>query len=164
MEREEARIQAYIEEKSPVVITTNFKSELYRADYLFFSNVKRYEEYVTGPMEEKILVTSNLKEGAKEAAWVFNYHDLTYDENGVFDNCTVMLLRLLKQIGIEIVHLAGFDGYEEKPTDYVSSILDYQERRKGAARTNQLIRTLLSPIRSQMNLEFLTPSKYEKEE
>ena len=164
LEREEARIQAYIEEKSPVVITANFKSELYRADYLFFSNVKRYEEYVNGPMEEEILVTSNLKEGAKEAAGVFNYHDLTYDENGVFDNCTVMLLRLLKQIGIERVHLAGFDGYEEKPTDYVSSILDYQERRKGAAHTNQLIRTLLSPIRSQMNLEFLTPSKYEKEE
>lgn len=51
---------------------------------------------------------------------MFNYHDLTYDENGVFDNCTVMLLRLLKQIGIERVHLAGFDGYEEKPTDYVA--------------------------------------------
>lgn len=94
---------------------------------------------------------------------VFNYHDLTYDENGVFDNCTVMLLRLLKQMGIREVYLAGFDGYEEKPTDYVSSILDYQERRKGAAKTNKLIRSLLAPIKSQMNLVFLTYSKYEEE-
>ena len=108
-------------------------------------------------------MTSNIKEGTSKEALVFNYHDLTYDENGVFDNCTVMLLRLLKQIGIREVYLAGFDGYEEKPTDYVSSILDYQERRKGAAQTNKLIRSLLAPIKSQMNLVFVTRSKYEED-
>ncbi|MFR3031163.1 MAG: hypothetical protein ACLTNO_07660 [Blautia sp.] len=45
----------------------------------------------------------------------------------------------------------------------MSSILDYQERHKGAADTNRLIRTLLEPVKSQMRLQFLTPSKYEKE-
>lgn len=164
LERQEAKIREYIEREKPLVITANFKSELYRADYLFFSNIKRYEEYVTGPTAEKIMVTSNIKEDAGGRDFIFNYHDLTYDENGVFDNCTVMLLRLLRQIGVEEVHLAGFDGYEEKPTDYVSSILDYQERRKGAAQTNRLIRALLIPIRSQMKLVFLTPSKYEEDE
>ncbi len=163
LEREENVIREFIEKENPLVITANFRSELFSAEALFFSNVKRYEEYVTGNEQEKILVTSNIKEGVRENVMVFNYHDLTYDENGVFDNCTVMLLRLLKQMGIREVYLAGFDGYEEKPTDYVSSILDYQERRKGAAKTNKLIRSLLAPIKSQMNLVFLTHSKYEEE-
>ena len=45
----------------------------------------------------------------------------------------------------------------------MSSILDYQERRKGAAQTNKLIRSLLAPIKSQMNLVFVTRSKYEED-
>ena len=163
LEREEDKVREFIQSEKPLVITANFKSELFGSDLLFFSNIKRYEEYVTGNEQEKILVTSNIKEGTSKEALVFNYHDLTYDENGVFDNCTVMLLRLLKQIGIREVYLAGFDGYEEKPTDYVSSILDYQERRKGAAQTNKLIRSLLAPIKSQMNLVFVTRSKYEED-
>lgn len=163
LEREQQRIRAYIAAEHPVVIAANFKSELYQADYLFFSNIKRYEEYVSGPVRERVMVTSNIKERISAQDLVFNYHDLTYDENGVFDNCTVMLLRLLRQIGVKEVHLAGFDGYEERATDYVSSILDYQERHKGAADTNRLIRTLLEPVKSQMRLQFLTPSKYEKE-
>lgn len=163
LEREKDRISAFIEKENPLVITVNFSSELYRADYQFFSNVKRYEEYVSEDKSEKVMVTSNVKDAAA-ADYVFNYHDLTYDENGVFDNSTIMLLRLLKQMGVTKVYVAGFDGYEEKRSDYVSHILDYQDRRKDAASTNKLICRLLVSIRAQMEVEFLTASKYQETE
>lgn len=163
LEREKEKLQSFIAEYQPLVVTVNFTSQIYQADYLFFSNVKRYEEYVTDKTSEKVMVTSNVKE-ADASDYIFNYHDLTYDENGVFDNSTIMLLRLLKQIGVGKVYVAGFDGYEEKRSDYVSHILDYQDRRKDASSTNGLIRRLLVPIKAQMAVEFLTSSKYQEEE
>lgn len=163
LEREGDKVTAFIEEKHPVIITVNFISQTYKADYLFFSNAKRYEEYVTEKTTEKVLVTSNVKD-ADASDYVFNYHDLTYDENGVFDNSTIMLLRLMRHMGVSKVNLAGFDGYEEKRSDYVSHILDYQDRRKDAASTNALIRRLLVPIKNQMTVEFLTSSKYQEGE
>lgn len=155
-------IKKFIEEKHPIVITTNFKTKSYLADYMFFSNIKRYEEYVTNEDIAKVLITSNIKEHASDICGVFNYHDLVFDENGIFDNCTIMLLRLLAKVNVKQVNIAGFDGYKEDNTNYVEGIINYQDANYDAANINILICTLLLPIKQQISIEFITPSKYEE--
>ncbi len=162
LEREKDAILSYIEEKHPLVIAVNFASRLYSCDYMFFSNVKRYEEYAGEERPEKTIVTSNIQE-AGDADYIFNYHDLTYDENGVFDNSTIMLLRLLKQLGFSRIAIAGFDGYQGTESDYAGHILDYKKNREHGEETNVLIRRLLVPIQAQMKVDFLTASQYAKE-
>lgn len=155
-------IHGFIQEKNPIVITANFSSKSYESDYMFFTNIKRYEEYVVQEHVQKALITSNIKEHSADISGIFNYHDLVYDENGIFDNCTIMLLRLLARIGVDHVTVAGFDGYKEENTDYVEGIINYQDASHNAAETNNLIRTLLLPIKQQLGIRFITPSKYEE--
>ena len=101
-----AELERYIAAEKPVVIAANFQPEGLAADYLFFSNGKRFDPKAAYPCP--VLCTSNL-EGP--ADFRLDYNSLA----GAFtmgSNSLVMLLRLLGQLGLSAVALAGADGYE----------------------------------------------------
>ncbi len=153
------RIDQFISEKNPIIISANFIPEIYRQDYAFYSNAMRYsavEDKVDG---NKLLFTSNLM-GICNGANMLNYADLCFDDKGKSDNCVIMLMRLLIRLGKEQVFVAGFDGYQSTGCNYISSYMANQHTK--GQEENIRNTGYVADIRKKLKVIFLTPSLYDK--
>jgi len=163
------RIQAYIEEYDPVVITTNFVPKLYKAQYIFISNAKRYSMLSTvfKRMESHISViaTSNVTPVGGSFDYVLNYDQLLVDDPRIEDNSMVMLLNALRQCGTEKVVLASFDGYsKESQKNYYNDFMEFSFNYEYLAEVNAAVKEILPKLREDIDISFLTPSAYHSEE
>ena len=116
-------IDLYINENNPVVISANFCPEDYKTDFCFFTNIRRFESYMdNGNASDKCVITSNIIHSGYCADKVVNYYNLAIDSEGLFDNCMIMLLKLLENFDIKSISVAGFDGYsEDKYANYIDA-------------------------------------------
>ncbi len=144
-------ISDYINKNKPVIISVNFVPEDYASDYAFFSNNKRFSQLTNKSC--KVIITSNVDYSGAE--FVINYNRLSSAfEQGY--NSLVMLLKLLKNIGIEKVAVAGADGYNgDKISYYKSSINTVQSNWRAY---NDSVASALKKI--AIDIEFLTESLY----
>ena len=146
------KIEEYISKKKPVVIAINFVPEQGWADYAFFSNSKRYDQF--GGTDVPIIATSNIKDN--NAGFVINYNTLssTFAEG---NNSLVMLLKLLKALDVDGVSVAGADGYREGKMQYYNNTL-----RDNAIHGNQFNIAVHDAIKSlKIKANFITPSAYD---
>lgn len=153
------RIDRFIREKDPLIISANFIPEFYQQDYIFCSNAMRYSA-----MEDKcdlgrLLITSNVMEVC-EAPNVLNYSDLCFDDRGKCDNCVIMLMNLLIRLGKEKVYVAGFDGYRADACNYISSYMMNQHTR--GQEENIKNAGYVADIRKKLEVLFITDSLYDK--
>jgi len=145
-------IEEYIDNKKPVVVTTNFIIEEFKIDFAFFSNNKRYEQYCDKDMV--YIISSNIK---ADAQYVVNYNTLAESsvQNG---NSFIMLLKLLEKLGVSKVSIAGADGYTGETNQYFEkSIRSYNVHDHSF---NYRVKKELKMIK--LDKEFITPSEYEK--
>ena len=155
----ENEVRKYIENNNPVIISANFIPEGYECDYAFFSNAMRYSAIEeTGRIaKDKILITSNLMDEC-DVKDVINYSELSVDDRGKYDNCVIMLLRLLIKLGIKDAAIAGFDGYENNKSNYVSANMVSQHTK--GSEVNLKNREHIQEIQKRLRIEFITPSMY----
>ena len=153
------RIDQFISEKNPLVISANFIPENYRQDYAFYSNAMRYSAIEDKHEMENLLVTSNLMD-MSVAQNVLNYSELCFDDKGKSDNCVIMLMRLIGMLGIDRVYVAGFDGYRSEGCNYISSYMANQHT-KGMEENIRNTR-YVADIRKKLDVVFLTQSVYDK--
>ena len=153
------RVDQFISEKNPIVISANFIPEIYRQDYAFYSNAMRYSAIEDKSEMENLLVTSNLTD-MSVAQNVLNYSDLCFDDKGKSDNCVIMLMRLISKLGIDRVYVAGFDGYRSEGCNYISSYMANQHT-KGMEENIRNTR-YVADIRKKLDVVFLTQSVYDK--
>ena len=153
------RIDQFISEKNPIVISANFIPENYRQDYAFYSNAMRYSAIEDKREMENLLVTSNLMD-MSVAQNVLNYSELCFDDKGKSDNCVIMLMRLISKLGIDRVYVAGFDGYRSEGCNYISSYMANQHT-KGMEENIRITR-YVADIRKKLDVVFLTQSVYDK--
>ncbi|MBS6202615.1 MAG: aldolase catalytic domain-containing protein [Eisenbergiella sp.] len=153
------QIDAFREENRPITFSANFVPDDYDVDYAFLSNARRYETYRDKKNENQIIVTSNLLNLEPETCNVVNYSDVSFSEKGICDNCVIMLLRMLAKIGKKQVYLAGFDGYQENGVNYVNAHMASLHTK--GEEENVSIRRYVKELEEKMQLEFLTPSRYE---
>lgn len=141
----------FIDNESPVVVAVNFLPNNYKVDFAFFSNNKRFVQF--GDRLCKIIVTSNITEGKWD--YQIDYNSLS----GAFDqgcNSLIMVLKLLKDLEIKRVVIAGADGFSTEADNYYSSVMvNYAER---GNKFNMAVITALKKL--DMRIEFLTPSAY----
>lgn len=141
--REKERVLECIRETDPVVICVNFVSEACPADYVFFSNARRFEAWKgqTETPDERIIVTSNIPhEGTR--CMELSFVRLAKYQNSYADNSVILLLRLLDIVGAGEIYLAGFDGYgKERGHNYADADMEISEQK--AKDKNQRIRALL---------------------
>ncbi len=161
LNEQKAQIEEFISENHPVIFSANFEPEDFSASFRFFSNMKRYEEYMeTAVKRKECLITSNLQHSEYKAEHVFAYYPLAYRENQLNDNCAVMLLRLLLQLGHKKVYLAGMDGYKEAGENYSVS---YMHSANGKVKEeNEKIEASLRQLGEEMELIFLTKTQYKR--
>lgn len=157
--RQKEKIEAFIREENPIVISANFVSADYHQDYIFFSNAMRYETLNKKRQDSIILITSNLMDVCEEQN-ILNYSELCFDEKGSNDNCVIMLMKLLIKLQIETVYVAGFDGYQEDGGNYISSYM--ASRHTKGNEVNIRNHRYVEDIRKQLSIEFLTDSLYNR--
>ncbi len=110
------KIQTYISENKPVVICINAIINQITPDFLFYSNIIRYEyskeKYPEEFNKAEKILTSNIKTSAGCKENIVNYNLLLKRGWKYFDNSTIMCLRLLSKLDAENIAIAGFDGYK----------------------------------------------------
>ena len=139
-------------------MSMNFESSDFKPGYVFFGNRKRYDDYQKEPHNVPVLATSNVITSGQREELIFNYHDLAFSEHGIFDNSMIMLLRLMSRIHVDLVSVAGFDGFERKKNNYVDTY--YKTTEKGLL-ANEKIASAVSELKKEIKIEFLTPSLFQ---
>lgn len=155
--KQEEKVREYVTNFKPVIISANFATKKFDTDYVFCSNAMRYDTLEKNGITGRLLITSNLLDVCDEKS-VFSYSELSFDEKGNFDNCIIMLLKLLIRVEVREVAIAGFDGYECNGKDYISSYMVNQHTK--GQEENIRIRNYVDAIRRQMTINFLTDSKF----
>lgn len=158
------QIDDFIREKRPTVISVNFVPADFNADYVFFSNLKRYNQFFDTIKngKTKIIATSNIKQN--KTAYTVNYGSLRNNTKNVEDNVTLMLLRLLIKLGVKEASIAGFDGYEPTIADnYADKDMFINTGSNYAAEKNSGISSEIKKLSSNISIDFITPTKYVQE-
>ena len=152
------RIKSYYSQHRKVVLLNFFKDD-FLADYIFVSNMRRFNRQISFP-NCRIIATSNISENIK-SDYIVNFVSYTGNKSELFDNSGLMLLRLLSKIGVKKIYIAGMDGYS---SDYGKNYFDssFEATHLSVADyRNQMIKNELNEIATQINLTFITPSAYQ---
>ena len=112
----------------------------------------------------KIIATSNVESRLNMFDYVVDRTPLLDKKSNITDNSFLMLLKLLKQIGIDHITCAGFDGYSSKDDNYFNPKMEYSFVKEEAYRLNASIRDAINNDYKDMNIQFLTYSHYTEEE
>lgn len=155
------KIESFIKEKDPFIISINHFSELYHSDAVFISNHKRYSQIALRmkkyPMNAKIIATSNINPTSLDIDYCLNYSSLLMDDPAISDNATLMLVNALLRMNISAVTLAGFDGYKMDGNNYFNSDWDFMGR---PWQQNQTISIAVKKMQEKISMFFLTETLY----
>lgn len=166
-------INNYINQYHPIIISVNFIPEDIEIDYLYMSNTKRYHYWSNSDKfsATKKILTSNIKQQSKdENTIIISFTKLVKCGWEHSDNSTIMLLRLLDQIFVDEIAIAGFDGYDlpnNGEVNYVSEFLELSSISNNPVELNREISKMLNDFRySRTNnnvcVKFITKSRFEK--
>ncbi len=164
---EKDKITEYISEHEPIVISINFVPKGINPDFVFLSNGKRYVQLATKFIKEKhrVIATSNVTETTAGAfEFKLNYSALIDEDAEISDHSMMMLLKTLIDVGVDIVALAGFDGYSLRAANYYNRAMEYDFVKKKADYLNKYTKDFLESIKDKVKIEFVTKSHYEEED
>lgn len=165
IERNASRINEFINEKNTAVFTLNFITDLFKVDFLFFNNLKRYNVFKSVDIiDEKLIVTSNIvNEVDKNNKLVFDYEKLLFHKTGISDNAMFMLINLLNDLKIKEIFVAGFDGYNlNESSSYIKAEMAYGLSSNEIEQRNFLIKEGLKELKDKVEIRFLTESVYQE--
>lgn len=165
------KIEAYIASESPVVISVNFIHNKIKSDFIYMSNLKRFLAWrnTDAFIRTNKIMTSNFGDDAyDEKTYVVSFCNLVKCGWDAMDNSTIMLLRLLSDLKIKKVGIAGFDGYATEPSvkNYLFENLEIYSIEKKATERNGEISEMLVDFnhtrrRKDMDIRFITSSRFE---
>ena len=152
-------IKQLANEKNCVIISATFVPDFVDADYVFLSNLKRYNT-TFNPNHKSInlIHTSNIQV-EETGKMVVNYSALLNEEDVIRDNTSAMLFNLLVRLNPATVYLAGLDGYRIDGNNYYLNRLNLQNgdyyKELNEAMTNKV-----KTVSQTLSIEFVTPSLY----
>jgi len=158
-------IDDFVRKNNPITVSVNFLSESFPIDYVFMGNAKRYSQFFHKIYGEntkvKIICTSNITEAGRKIDFTVNYSSLLADDSVIRDNPLVMFLRLLKNIGVNEVWLAGFDGYvQDDSNNYYADYVKFLYCQENVVLRNEAIKKALCDMGRFMRISSLTPTRY----
>ncbi len=159
LKSKELIIKNYINKKHPIIISVNYVDQGYDSSITFFTSLRRFDQYKHQVGNRKLVITSNISKEVKNADVIVDFYKLSCDEFGVYDNSMIMLLRLLIDIGIKEVAVAGFDGFEKGKNNYV--IPEHRGLHNHASSENANISGYVKKLETAISVYFVTPSKYQ---
>lgn len=162
-------INKYISDNDAIAITVNFMYDDVKSDYMYFSNVKRYEYWKN---DEKFsdmakIITSNVTATPQSNEIVVSFTNLVKCGWEHMDNSAILLLRLLDTLGVKSIAIAGLDGYDYKvnDTNYVSQEMELSNVSIESLLLNEEIKEMLKDFfdtkTGNEDILFITPSRFE---
>ncbi|HCM92562.1 MAG TPA: hypothetical protein DIS78_08370 [Lachnospiraceae bacterium] len=161
------RINKYIEDNAPLVISINYIPGDFHPDYMFITNTTRFLQSATRLHEKqnqniKLIASSNLTQNERDFDYVINYSSVI-DESAEFpDNSMCMLIRVLLKCGCGEAALAGFDGYTPYNVNYLDTDKAYSFLTGKAESLNAYAVRFFEDIKDSIKIRFITPSEYIK--
>lgn len=149
------KIVCMAKQQDVVTISINFDySQFYNVDFIFASNLRRFRELPRN-LYHKVITTSNIQE---EGVYLcVEYAELVNDVEYVKDNAGMMLLKLLYQLGVLDVYLAGIDGYSnDMEQNYIDHSLKIITPRPIVNAMNRGMQELIKQYRERMKITFVT--------
>ena len=151
-------IKKILSDDNVLSISVNFYDRDLKTDFLFSSNMRRYNK-LDGKVDCKTIITSNMRE-AKNKNYELNFYDLALENKDIIDNSGVMTLKLLFKIGVKNVKIAGMDGYSQNnPYVYKDENTQYDFSDVALDR-NMMIKKEIDNLKNVLNIEFVTESMY----
>ncbi len=158
------KVEEYIAENTPIVISINFIPEEYPVNYAFLSNSKRYVAQATkiSKKDVKLIATSNVTKAEGHFDYVFSYSKLLDEEALIADNPMIMLIKLLRDMKVKSVALAGFDGYEKTALpNYINANMEHTFSKELAQEINEDVRMGMEKLKLNFPVKYVTSSLYE---
>ena len=166
---EKNKIDKFISDNNPVVVSINYYNENLKTDFIFINNAKRYNQMAefidSGKNEIEFILTSNITViTSKENYHLINYSDYLVegDFEIIMHNATLMFIKLLKNMNINNLYIAGFDGFSSNSgNNYADKYLSYNTN-INFEKQNRLIGEKIIQFQKYINITFLTKSYYKK--
>ena len=167
---ERERILAYIRKHNSVVIAVNFEPEELRPEYLYMSNVNRYTAYRQrkGQSSIKKILTSNVKTVSQDGDYIIAFQRLYKCGWQYGDNSAILLLRLLDELGVREIGIAGLDGYDPESIEnknYINKAFERPISGKAALEINREIKEMLNDYfatrHNKAVVRFITTSRFD---
>ncbi|MCY6483672.1 aldolase catalytic domain-containing protein [Clostridium aestuarii] len=156
------KIKSFMNSRNLIGISVNHISDIVNTDFYFFSNEKRYNEYINQinqlKIDNKIITTSNLKDFN---SILVNYKELLGITHEAKDNSSIMLLNLLNKLKVKKVYIAGIDGYDYSENSYISNNMELAYSKERVKNLNKDIKLELFNIKNNLEIEFITPSRFD---
>ncbi len=145
-----------------VTIFVNHYNDYYNDDLIFINNRKRSEN-ILKEVKTKKIITSNIKKVEKSEDYIiFDYMNTLIDDNVVGDNGLLVILNILSKIGFHKVYLAGFDGFDNNfENNHYNENLSYVMDKRNINLINKHIAKKINEFKEKIEIEWVTPSKYE---
>ncbi len=153
----------YIKNNNPVVISVNHRYQKVSTDFVFFGNHRRYQNDCSADNVARRIVTSNIPAEDENDIRV-DYSKIISVGKPNYDNSTIMLLNLLRNIGVQHFAIAGLDGYSDNnQQDFSDAILGHNSPHQTYDSThNNELKTLLKSFADSLSprhsVRMLTPS------
>lgn len=162
---QEKTIADFIRENSPIIISVNYIPKSIQVHYVFVTKGNRYTEMASQLLKQEnrgiqIIATSNVTARGGGFPYVIMRQPLLEQEEEIADNSFLMLLKVLKKCGLKKLNLVGFDGYSDHEDNYFNPHMEYAFVKNAARHLNQHIRFMLEQEYSDMELNFVTYSRY----
>lgn len=153
-------IISFANQKNVLTISVNFDYEELDVDYIFLSNLRRFRE-LSEDKHAKCIVTSNIP--SVDSYIKVNYGDLLNQEESVHDNAGLMLIKLLINLGVEKIYLAGMDGYSLDPNmNYGNQRMVLYNKKAKMQALNDGMNRMIYEYGKRIQLEFITEQKFVK--
>lgn len=143
------------------VITIGLNTKLDFIDYLLTTRKDIYDVAVSEGLNT--IVCSNVSKGGRGNVKILNYANWIEVDERTHDSSSVIALNLIKACKVKEVSLAGFDGFNININEnYYDPNMRYPVNAEQVERRNNFYKEFIKKIRSNgVNVEFITPSKYE---
>lgn len=158
---QEKILEAVNNEKLITVSVNHEYSFIDNLDYIFVSNIRRFQ-MLDKNVYNKTIITSNINSNEKVFAQV-SYQALLNDKEDITDNAGMMLIRLLINLGVKEIQLAGIDGYMADYEDnYSDKSLKLIMPKHITEKMNAGITELLQEYSKEANIYFVTTPRHLK--
>ena len=170
LKKEKENVSKYIHSlEKPIIISVNFVPDDIDVDYVYVGNVRRYSYWKENERfnSYKKIFVSNITKDISNDDYLISFNRLNKCGWEYMENSTIMLIRLLDQLNVSSVGIAGMDGYStsvSKNTNYANENLELSNVKDNPELLNkdisEMLEDLLHTKESDMKIEFVTASKF----
>ncbi|SUW04882.1 aldolase catalytic domain-containing protein [Brachyspira pilosicoli] len=160
--REKDNICNFINQNDPLIISINFIPKDFNTNIVFITNKKRFESIDN--INTTYIITSNIKniiDNSNDKEIILNYNDYI-NESQMFDNASLMLLKLLIKLEIKNVNIAGLDGFSNiAVNNYVTEDLINNAKLNEFDDRNTVMSNQLKVLSKDIKVNFITKTLYQ---